>query len=184
MVIDIADGTDPSVISSEVADLRASGGDPIIVYGMSNALGHVVDRIKQRAGGYGMITILRFFGHGAPGIMGIAGGSGPDMSRHLADLGGARRRRTVRSRAEHWPYFAPNGRVELHGCNVGQGRAGRRLLQSMAQTLGVPLSAGVRTQLAGGASNFRFEGPVRTAYPFGRIRKTGWRNLPRGYSGV
>ncbi len=100
--------------------------------------------------------------------MGIAGGSGPDMSDHLADLGLRRRRMARRSLAALRPYFATDGRVELHGCEVRRGRFGSGLIQELSSAFGVPVSAGVRTQFAGGASTFRFEDPVRTAYPGGK----------------
>src|SRR5262245_10696034 len=36
--IDVVDGTDPSLIALEATDIRAAGGDPIVVYGMSNGI--------------------------------------------------------------------------------------------------------------------------------------------------
>lgn len=158
---------------------------PIVVYGMSNAMSYVVDRIIDRAQGPGMISILRFHGHGASGIMSIAGSYGPDMSRHLSDIGDRRRKRTRRILSDLKPYFAPYGRVELHGCSVAQGGKGARLIRSLSRTLGVPVSAGIGYQYDESDDDaFRFEGAVRTAYPNGTIKRTRWRNLPGGYSGV
>ena len=157
---------------------------PIVVYGMSNAIGFVVDKIKVRAGSYGMIDLLRFHGHGAPGMMGIAGNYGADMSRHLADLGPRRKRLAGRTLAELRAYFSPFGRVELHGCEVGKGKTGGKLIRRLANAFGVPVSAGIRNQYDSDLSDtFTFEGPVRTAYPGGKIKKTSWRNIPGGYSG-
>ncbi len=120
MVIDVIDGSDfmflgrmprrrkrrkevkeeIDSVNSLIATLKAAGGDPIIVHGMSNALGYVVDRIIDRARSYGIISLLCFHGHGAPGVMSIAGAYGPDMSAHLADLGRRRRRMGRRILAE------------------------------------------------------------------------------------
>lgn len=169
---------------SLIAELKEAGGDPIIVYGMSNALGYVVDRVIERAHSHGMLSLLRFHGHGAPGGMSIAGAYYRDMSAHLADLGPKKRRIARRILADLRPYFSPSGRVELHGCEVGKGRAGLKLLRWMANTLGVPVSAGVSDQWSGAKGDFTFEGPVRTVYPGGRVIKTSSRAIPGGYCGV
>lgn len=65
------------------------------------------------------------------------------------------------------PHFAPFGSVQLHGCRVGLGRDGARLLRSLADTLGVPASAGRRRQSFGITTTLRFEGSVVTMYPGG-----------------
>ncbi len=46
-------------------------------------------------------------------------------------------------------------------------RAGRRMLEGLADAWGVPVSAGVARQRVGGATTFRFEGRVHRAYPDG-----------------
>ena len=61
--------------------------------------------------------------------------------------------------------FAPYGTVQLMGCETGGGPEGRRLLQGLANLWRVPVSAGVHTQFAGGATTFRFEGRVLSAFP-------------------
>ena len=206
MVIDVVDGSELRWIGGQLpknrkrrkgivseiesvqgllATLKNAGGHPIIVYGMSNALSYVVDQIINRAQSFGTITLLRFHGHGAPGIMSIAGSCGPDMSKHLADIGAKRRRMTRRILSELKPYFSPFGHVEFHGCSVGRGTDGARLLRSLARTLGVPVMAGIGTQYDEDDSDvFRFEGKVRTAYPDGKIKVSSWRAIPGGYSGV
>lgn len=197
MIIDVLDAGDlgrpgkgPKVLSEQkelkswIANVRKAGGDPIVVHGMSNAIQYVVDRVIGRAIGYGTISLLRFHGHGAPGIMGIAGGMWQDRSRHLSDLGSRRRLAAGAILRELLPYFAPNGRVELHGCSVGKGPAGRRLLLLLSDAFGVPVSAAVKDQYdSEGPQIYLFEGRVRTAYPDGRIILTRRAELPGGICG-
>lgn len=44
--------------------------------GMSNGVEHVVRQIEARAAGQGSIILLRFYGHGAPGLMSLTAGTG------------------------------------------------------------------------------------------------------------
>jgi hypothetical protein len=168
----------------EVAPAALRGPNLISVSGMSGGVGHVVHEIERRARASGPIVLLRFFGHGAPGLMGVTGGTGSlrDMQGEtIRDERGrpvrpdhALERTTISN--ESWPgieedlaslrpLFAPFGSVELHGCRVGRGDEGRRLLARLAATLGVPASAGVQSQWFGATTAFRFEGPVSTVYP-------------------
>lgn len=186
MIIDVLDGADlgrrskrkkilkeKEELDDWITSVKKAGINPIVVHGMSNALGYVVDRIIERARSHGTITLLRFHGHGAPGLMGVAGGKWTEMSRHLSDFGPYRKRRARRTLGELRPYFAPSAHVELHGCQVAKGPNGRRLIIWLANTLGVPVSASVVSQYdAGGPETFKFEGPVLTAYPGGRIAGT------------
>lgn len=172
-------------LRSWIKGVKEAGGDPIVVYGMSNALAFVVDEVIGRAGLYGSIELLRFHGHGAPGLMGIAGGKWSEMSRHVSDFGPRRRRLAGRTLAELGPYFAPHGRIELHGCEVAKGHDGRGLIRWIANAVGVPVSAAVRSQFDSGwgPDTYRFEGPVLTARPDGRIIRTSWKNVPGAYCG-
>jgi hypothetical protein len=55
-------------------DLRGPGW--IANSGMSGGVGQIVDDILARVPALGPIALLRFFGHGAPGLMGVTGGTG------------------------------------------------------------------------------------------------------------
>ena len=178
MIIDVIGGSDRGPTRNEVTQLKAAGGDPIIVNGMPNAVGQLAKRIIERAGSHGMITLRRFHGELALGIAGSASGRERERSTRLTNLLGRRRTGAQRALAALRPYFAPNGRVELHGCQVERGAAGRRLIQSLAATLGVPVSAGVRAHHGGVRKAFEFEGPVRTAYPGGAVRGTSATGVP------
>ena len=74
--------------------------------------------------------------------------------------------------------FDAFGSVELMSCSFMSGSDGPPMLQELAYTWGVPVSAGVQTQLAGGTATFRFEGPTRTAFPDAGGLKQWCRSLP------
>jgi hypothetical protein len=170
MIIDVVDGTDPQLVNGEVADIREAGGDPIVMYGMSNAVASMVDQVILRAGATGTIDLLRLHGHGSAGSMYVAAGE-EDQDRNLSSInvftrGAGPSVRRLRA------YFAPGGRAMLLGCEVASGRAGKLLIKSLADVWNVPVSAGSRTQYGGNAATtFRFEGPVYTAYPGGRMTR-------------
>lgn len=69
------------------------------------------------------------------------------------------------------PCFAPFGSVEVHGAPLGADPKGRALLHRMAALWGVPVTAPVRKQQAGGPFwTHRFQGWAFTAYPRGGNR--------------
>lgn len=180
-------------------ELRGSGW--IATSGMSGGVGQVVEDILERTRVLGPIALLRFFGHGAPGLMGVTGGTGtmrgsggetiyrdeegheleasqrPDPHWGQPVRGDHVRDQTTISRESYTLIepvlarlrgaFAPYGSVELHGCRVGLGNEGRRLLTSLADTLRVPASAALGRQSFGLNTALRFEGSVRTAFPNG-----------------
>ncbi len=160
-ILDSVDATDPGILDHE--DIRLVGGTPIVNYGMSGGSPVVVDRVVAQATNNSLV-LLRFHGHGSPGHMIVSSGVldtgsalaqeyGPKFFSYLRRLG---------------PLFLDYGSIELNGCRVGQGRAGRLLLQGMANAIGVPVTAGIQSQYGGGSSTFRFEGPTRTICPYGQ----------------
>ncbi|MCB1984244.1 MAG: DUF4347 domain-containing protein [Burkholderiales bacterium] len=79
------------------------------------------------------------------------------------------------SRLAH--YMTPermHGRgIQIHGCNVGQGAGGMRLLQAIADAVGMPVTASTAVQQPD--TYFRFEGnegSLRTAIPHRRRHHT------------
>jgi uncharacterized protein DUF4347 len=169
MVIDVVDVVDQALQDMEAADIRAQGGSPIALqYSTTNAVAILVQLIIERAAACSIITLLRFHGHGGPGGQNVAAGEavydafGNGISiTNLAVIGG--------DLARLRPYFAAHARVEMHGCQVASGRNGQNLLRRLAGIWGVQVSAGSRTQRGGGTRTFRFEGPVYTGYPDGRV---------------
>ena len=162
-ILDSVDATDPDVLDHQ--DIERLGGEPVINYGMSRGGRHAIDQVLAN-GRPGNVVLLRFHGHGSPGTMVVSSGTLGSwaVSSFDARYGDPFFRYLERLR----PLFLPYGSVELNGCRVGRGSRGRALLQGMANTLGVPVTAGLQSQYGGGNSTFRFEGPTRTICPFGQ----------------
>jgi hypothetical protein len=186
-IINAVDVTDPDVLSTEGADIRRAGGQPSLVGYMCNGIGQLIQELASRMSEPGEVVLLRFYGHGASAAMGISDGTGSvrigrrrvylddsDMSSLTPGTvaAGAAQLATLT------PYFKVYSSVELHGCKVARGRNGRQLVQQLANIWQVPVSAALNTQLAGGTSTFRFEGPVFTAFPGGISLKNWAQRLP------
>lgn len=165
----------------QVRDITREGGSPISTYGQSNGTIAVMRAIAARAQP-GRVALLRLHGHGARGLMNLAAGDqwGSDHHTGISHDTLRRDRATLQSLRS---IFLPYASVQLMGCETGGGREGRRLLLGLANLWRVPVSAGVHTQLAGGATTFRFEGQVVSAFPHsGALRSWahGLRQFARG----
>jgi hypothetical protein len=173
-IADVVDVHDPDLLTGEVADIRAAGGTPIILGGMSNGVGQAISDVRARYPA-GAIAILRFHSHGAPGDMNVSAGTGGDSR---ADLSGISHDNLALVRPQlnllgaHLADFAC---IEFHGCEVGKGPKGKTLLQGVANAAKRPTSAGRWDQEggSGGYATFRFEGPIGTAYPPG-MNRASW----------
>ncbi len=172
-IVDVVDAHDPDSLTGEVADIRAAGGNPIVMYGMSNGVGQAVFDIRSRNPSPGKIAIVRFHSHGAPGDMNVSAGTGGDSKADLSGISHDNLTLVAPALRSLTPHIASYGCVEFHGCDVGAGVNGRRLVQGVANLVRRPTSAGTKTQLGGGGgyATFRFEGPVLSGYPGGVSRK-------------
>jgi hypothetical protein len=74
------------------------------------------------------------------------------------------------------PLFHQLGSVEFHGCQVGGGIEGERMLRRVADLLGVPATGARHKQTTGDAINF--SGPVNTQVPGGGDLRSWGRRLP------
>jgi hypothetical protein len=74
------------------------------------------------------------------------------------------------------PLFHQLGSVEFHGCQVGGGIEGERMLRRVADLLGVPATGARHKQTTGDAINFY--GPVNTQVPGGGDLRSWGRRLP------
>jgi hypothetical protein len=173
-VIDAVDVTDPDVWRNEAQDIQSAGGDPIMSGGMCDGIRGVTGQIQRQARS-GRVVLLRFFGHGNRGVMMVAGGtrSRTDWAFTTHYMDGM-----VTYLARLRPIFSPFGSAELHGCRVGAGSNGRRLLRGLCRAWEVPVTAGLRSQSAGGRYTFRFEGPTITMFPGGGNLRSWARSLP------
>lgn len=167
MIIDVLDVTEESDRHEEKA-IRASGGRPIVMYGMSGGVEHMVQQVSMRAGLAGQISLLRFHGHGGPGMMNVSAGKEAHFEHH-SGMANSNSKSVSNALRRLRPFFADPARVELHGCNVAQGVQGEQLLKNLARIWGVPVSAGTETQYGGTGRQFTFEGPVHTALPSGAM---------------
>ncbi len=165
--------------AGEVGDIRAVGGTPFLIGGMSNGVQQTVLMIRSAASN---AFLLRFHGHGRPGSQGVGGGSrGPHEFNRI---------NTPDQEACSFPQlhevishlkgiFGPYGSVQLMGCNTGHGNEGSEFLKALAYLIEVPVTAGRDDQYAGdGVSTFKFEGLTRTAIPGGQPLKAWCRALP------
>ena len=164
-----------------------------VVVSYSNALivssvENMVDRIRERLGASGTIDHLVIVGHGNSGIIGVGIGERQPNNPHLAGhlLVGEQiaeapsglqvielnRHGHLRGRASLsllTGRFASDAVVELQGCNVGRGHAGRELLRQLADLWHVTVQASPDTQRAPWDHRARpgvsFEGHVIEARP-------------------
>lgn len=160
--IDVVDGTDPSLVALEATDIRAAGGNPIVVFGMSNGIEFVTNQIVAR-GRTRNVMLLRFHGHGNRGLQNVTGGE-INGAPHLAAISLSNYAQIEPTIARIKSVMLPFGSVQLLGCDVGGGR-GSQLASRLAATWGVPVTAGLHTQFGGGNRTFRFEGPTVTGFP-------------------
>ena len=179
--IDVVDGTDDSLIQLEAADIRKAGGDPIVLFGQSNGLNTAMRAIRQR-GGTNNVMLLRIHGHGNNGLQNVTGGT-INGAPHMAAI-------SLSNYAQAEPdlllikdVFVKFGSVQLLGCDVGGG-SGSILVQKLAKTWGVPVSAGVHTQFGGGNKTFRFEGATITGFPNGETLKTWSQGMEDEFGNV
>jgi hypothetical protein len=163
--IDVVDGTDPSLVTFEANDIRQAGGDPIVVFGMSNGLQFVTSQIVAR-GRRKNVMLLRFHGHGGRGTQNVTGGQ-INGAPHMAAISISNYGQIEGTIAPIKNVMLPFGSIQLLGCDVGGGGQGAQLVQRLAQTWGVPVTAGLHTQFGGGSDTFRFEGATVTGFPGG-----------------
>lgn len=161
--VDRSDHDSPKHSPSDHEDLAPYGQTLLEQFGLSRGGAYVLNQVHAHAR-YGQVVLLRFHGHGSPGNMIVSSGR-TSISSFDYRFG----EKFFSALMALRPIFAPFGSVEMHGCRVAQGLPGRTLLSNMANSLGVPVSAGTTTQWGGGGrSTFRFEGPTLTMCPNGQ----------------
>ncbi len=174
-IVDSVDITDPDLLETEVSDLRRAGARVVLRGGMCNGVAQAVQDIRTAAAR--PLFLLRLHGHGAPGTLAISSGhSILPGERAAIDLSTLRNVEPDLRRLRG--IFGPYGSVNLMGCNVGQGTSGHALLLRLANLWDVPVTAGVRTQYAGGTRTVRFEGPTVTRCPGNRSLAHWVRSRP------
>jgi hypothetical protein len=169
-VIDHVDRTDYDSEEHQILDhedLEPFGQTILEQFGMTFGGPTVLRRVVGGAR-HGKVVLLRFHGHGSPGRMIVASGRRGIAGSSFLSTNTVRFDRALRSLR---PIFASFGSIELHGCRVGRGSAGRILLTRMANATGAPVTAGKSAQYGGDQSTFQFEGSTRTIAPGGQRLK-------------
>jgi hypothetical protein len=158
----------------EVADIRAVGGNPLVIGGMSNGVEQAVLMICAAARA---TFLLRFHSHGYAGSAGISAGSGGPNELNRINAKSIPQLRGVIARLKS--VFGPYGAIQFMSCETARGTDGRQMLETVASIVEVPVTAGVNDQYGGGTSTFRLEGPTRTAFPNGQTADSGlgWQPL-------
>lgn len=161
--IEAIDGGDIDMWLTEVAYLGSGGSTMVSTFGMSMGVPVALERIRRSARA-GRVLVLRFDGHGRPGHMGISIGDAPATHADSILAAEALSPPVRAFLASLRPIFSGCGSIELHRCSTGLGSKGRRLLRGMADSCGVPVTAGLRSQYGGRRAD-RFEGPTLTICP-------------------
>lgn len=138
---------------------------PVVPVGPSDRLWQIVDFVRSQARHMGgTVHCLRIHGHGSPGWF-LHGLLTPDTITQAPTLHQLTRLREIFDRAVKCE-------THLMGCDVAQGDEGEALLRGMANAIGVPVTAGLRSQYGGRNDTFHFEGPTLTVSPGGQVRRS------------
>ena len=174
-VIDAIDVTDPSVLEEAVPPIE-KWTDPIVIGGMSNGVAQLVSQVRSRVGGKRNLMMLRFHGHGSPGLIAVSHGSrrvspgiDPIAARSIITL-------------ELLPVLTPLlqqiaplmndfGFIELHSCRVGEGATGTRFVKQLADAFKAPVRAARSKQAV--VDVFTLVGPTQAGFP-GGVHLSDW----------
>jgi hypothetical protein len=174
-ILDSVDIWDPTFLHEDAAYIRRAGGNPLLIGGMCNG----VEQAATLLAGSRNVFLLRFHGHGAPGVASVSSGHGEldPNTKQRSDIWANPRIMNILSRLR--PIFGPYGSVQFIECETGRGREGRRLLSQLAAKLGVPVTGAVLDQPFGRLWSFRLHGPTVTVVPGGDSLGNWCKSLPR-----
>jgi hypothetical protein len=151
-VVETGTDVDPNDVSLNRGTLRSLQATLLPGAVAARDVSDMVSRILRRLtaapenGRPAAIRHLRIYGHGVSGSQFIAGGLEPNNDQVIGvDPGGGLLSAAVLSRLAG--HFAPDGFVELHGCNVGAGPAGRILIGKLATVWQVTVHSSSRVQV-------------------------------------
>lgn len=181
-IVDCVDVFDKSLSDLEATDIGNVGGHPLVIGGACNGVEGIVNMILGNVAS-GSVFLLRFHGHGAPGVAGISFGQGGVGFGEHADIDNANFEDIRPALSRLRPIFGPYGNLQFMHCETGNGAKGKALLQKVADTVGVPATAAVHIQYGGGTNTFRFEGPTQSAFPGGNNLRT-WCMARPDFGGV
>jgi hypothetical protein len=176
-IVDCIDVFDPSLMELEATDIERAGGQPILIGGACNGVEQIVTQVMMSASP-GSVFLLRFHGHGAPGVAGISFGHGDIGYGERADIDLSNFHELQPVLARLGAAFGPYGNIQFMHCSTGGGANGRQLMKLIADATGVPVTAALQTQYGGGVATFKYEGPTFTAFPGGATLATWCASRP------
>lgn len=172
-VTDAVDVTDPMLLDVVVPELGRFGR-PIETGAMANGVIQVMTDIRAQVADKSKLLLMRFHGHGGPGVAAVSFGKrsldlvkGIDHEATLAVINGKTVAAVAPQLRQMAPLFANFGFVEFHACRVALGAGGAALLRTLADIWNAPVSASTESQNAEGKSNFVLTGQIVTAFPGG-----------------
>lgn len=135
------------------------------------AVNDMVMKVESLAGTQ-KIGLLRLFGHGSPGAQWLGGGFGGNQGDFVKRPGQAIFLNGIVLNQEHalarlQGRFENKAVLELHGCSVGVGPAGRALCVALAKLWNVTVRAG--TDLQSADKGNAYESGFIQVYPDGRV---------------
>ncbi|MBL8834632.1 MAG: DUF4347 domain-containing protein [Alphaproteobacteria bacterium] len=170
---DAVDVTDPVVLDAVVPEL-GQFGRPIQTGAMTNGVIQVMTDIKAQVAEKSKLLLMRFHGHGGPGLASLTFGKrsldlvkGIDHEATLTVLNGKTVATLAPALRQMAQLMADFGFVEFHACRVALGAAGAALLRNLADIWNVPVTASTESQSAEGKANFLLTGQLVTAFPGG-----------------
>jgi hypothetical protein len=171
-ILDAVDVYDPTFYQQDAKYVRKAGGHPLLMGGACNGVEQIVQLITQAGR---EVFLLRFHGHGAPGIAGVSDGH-EDGIPEKSDISSDSQIMDIVARLR--PVFGQYGCVEFIQCQTGRGHKGRHLLSQIANRLGVPVTAATQDQPFGRTWAFRLDGPTVTFFPRGHSLATWCKSRP------
>jgi Putative peptidoglycan binding domain len=179
-IMDCVDVFDPLLEEDTDAPLKKAGANPVVVGGLCNGVEQAINMIQ--AASPGDVFLLRFHGHGAPGVAGVAFGRGdlPGAWDERSDIDEDTLSATLPMLARLSGIFGPYGCVQFMHCETGRGPKGQRVLRRIADALGVPATGAINDQygLGGGNLPFGYNGPTTTVVPGGGLLSDWAKSLP------
>jgi len=174
-IVDVVDAVDPRMIKQRNDLLALKRSRVITYYGMSNALKELVKDLGSM--GPRTLRALRVWGHGIPGVAGLAIGLDPRMSRlHLSGFSLGSMSDATNPLWTLQPVFSPGGRIEFRTCQTGGGADGEALAKLIATKLNVHVyMSTVDTYI----ETLDWTGPVLHCDPQGNCRPINPGQAPR-----
>lgn len=166
-IVDSIDVWDPTFLQEDASYIRKAGGNPILIGGMCNGVAQAVTDIQRSSRN---VFLLRFHGHGAPGI-GSSGTGHGELDPHMKEQSDLWDDPVIlASVAPLRSIFGPYGCVEFIQCQTGRGPKGHTFFRHLATRLGVPVTGAVHDQPFNQSASFRLFGPTNTVTPKGSLR--------------